>query len=111
MMESVPAVYLQGMQHMLPPQPQTPPAASDACLTIVHSLMCHRQVCATFHYMQILHLLFGRKNLFLFQTINLISCYSISPMLFLELKSLPRPSNPLLIIANTGTLPWTVHAV
>lgn len=42
-MESVPAVYLQGMQHMLPPQPQTPPAASDACLTIVHSLMCHRQ--------------------------------------------------------------------
>lgn len=44
MMEQVPAMYLQNVQHMLPPQPQAPPAASDACLTIVHSLMCHRQV-------------------------------------------------------------------
>lgn len=44
MMEPVPAMYLQNVQHMLPPQPQAPPAASDACLTIVHSLMCHRQV-------------------------------------------------------------------
>lgn len=42
-MEPVPAMYLQNVQHMLPPQPQAPPAASDACLTIVHSLMCHRQ--------------------------------------------------------------------
>ena len=95
-----------------------PPSASDPsrCLRrLSHnstlSYVSQTGLCNFQLHANLLHLLFGRKNLFLFQTISLISCYSISPMLFLELKSLPHPSIPLLIIANTGTLPWTVHAV
>ena len=60
MMEQVPAMYLQNVQ-LLPPQPQAPPAASDACLTIVHSLMCHRQ--ARFYICSLLFQMWGSDHL------------------------------------------------